>query len=142
MPALSRRSPCARRARLPRAVLVVVMSLYVACSSGLSRPPTGEIPPDAFVEVVPYPPPVARVETVPPREDERDVWIDGQWAWNGKTWRWLPGAWVKPPAGAYFTPSAVRRAADGQLYFAPATWRAADGRPLGFGVEVCAPPGS
>jgi hypothetical protein len=87
-----------------------------------------------MTEEVAYPPPPARVETVPPQKNRLDVWIDGQWAWDGKTWTWLAGAWVTPPRGAYFTPWATTRRADGRLLFARAVWRAKDGRPLDFGL--------
>jgi hypothetical protein len=61
------------------------------------------------------------------------VWLDGQWTWGGKTWNWLPGAWVTPPKGGYFTPWTAARRADGRLFFTPATWRTRDGHALDFG---------
>ena len=27
------------------------------------------------------------------------VWIDGEWAWQGRRWAWRIGRWVEPPAG-------------------------------------------
>src|ERR1700722_16004363 len=45
--------------------LGAAIALLPACLGSLPRPPTGPIPPDAMNEV-PYPPPPARVETVPP----------------------------------------------------------------------------
>jgi hypothetical protein len=124
----------------PCAGLILATLLHTACSVELKRPPIGQAPPGAFEEIVPYPPPAARVETVPPQKSEGEVWIDGQWDWDGKRWKWLPGAWTRPPAGAHFTPWEVKRTEDGQLHFAHATWRAADGRPLGYRRDVC-PPG-
>lgn len=127
---------------LPSAGLILAALLHTACYSSLSRPPRGKVPPDAFEEVVPYPPPAARVETVPPQKSEGEVWIDGQWDWDGKTWKWVPGAWMRPPESASsFTPWSLKRAEDGRLHFARATWRAADGRALGLiHHEVCPTP--
>ena len=88
---------------------------------------------------VPYPPPPARVEITPPRGSDRDVWIDGQWEWDGKMWKWLPGTWMTPPENAYFTPWTAVRTRDGRLLFARAAWRSKDGRPLDVasGRDVC-----
>lgn len=120
----------------------ISLTLFSACSAKLPRPPTGPVPEDEMIEV-PYPPPPARVETITSRRDERAVWVDGQWEWDGKAWRWLAGGWVTPPANAYFTPWRVARRSDGRLFFARASWRDEAGRPLdfGFGHDVCAPPG-
>jgi len=120
---------------LRAAVLLVLLS---GCSGSLPKPPTGPVPPDAMVEV-PYPPPPAHVETTPPRTKVGDVWIDGQWEWDGKMWKWLAGAWMTPPANAYFTRWTAARRADGRLFFARATWRARDGRSLdlGPGRDLC-----
>jgi hypothetical protein len=105
------------------------LALLPACSGSLPFPPTGPIPPGALVEV-PYPPPPAHVETIPPQKESRDVWLDGRWEWVGAAWRWLDGTWMSPPAGAYYTPWQTVRSSDGRLFFARATWRAKDGRPL------------
>lgn len=116
----------------------IPLALLPACSESLPFPPTGPIPPDALVEV-PYPPPAARVETVPPHAEDGEVWVDGQWDWAGTEWRWAGGAWTRPPAGAYFTPWQTVRRSDGRLFFARATWRAKGGRPLDVagGHAVC-----
>jgi hypothetical protein len=127
---------CGPRSRALALALLALPAL--ACSSALPRPPLGPTPPDALDRVVPYPPPPARVEIVPPQKDPRAVWIGGQWDWDGRTWKWIAGAWTRPPAGAaYFTPWTAVRRPDGRLFFARATWRDAHGRPLGFGHEVC-----
>ncbi len=127
--------------RLGAAGLCAAIALTPACSGSLPRPPTGPVPPDAMTEV-PFPPPPARVETVPPRKKDGDVWIDGQWDWDGKAWKWLEGSWTTPPANAYFTRWATERRSDGRLFFARATWRARDGRPLDVapGHDACPPP--
>ncbi len=121
-----------------RAPLLVAIVL-TACSPGLPRPKTGPVPKDAMFEI-PYPPPAARVETIPAKKSEADVWIDGQWDWDGRDFRWQPGTWMKPPAAdAYFTRWRAERRRDGRLYFARAAWRDKRGRPLAAwpSLEVC-----
>jgi hypothetical protein len=118
----------------------ILCAVLPACSASLPKPPTGRVPPGAMIEV-PYPPPAARVEIIPPKTNRLDVWIDGQWEWDGKVWKWLDGAWMTPPANAYFTPWAAERRSDGRLFFARAAWRAKDGRPLDVDVgrDACSP---
>jgi hypothetical protein len=120
--------------------MVMGMLLLSACSSSLPRPPTGRVPTAGMMEV-PYPPPPARVEVIPPQPGKLDVWIDGQWDWGGRAWQWLPGSWLTPPPNAYFTRWTTMRTIDGRLLFARAAWRRKDGRPLEKkpGAEVCPP---
>lgn len=89
----------------------------------------GPTPASALFEV-PFPPPPSRVETIPVSKDEREVWIDGQWDWDGKDYRWQPGSWVVPPENAYFSRWESKRQKDGRLYFAPAAWRDKQGKTL------------
>lgn len=91
--------------------------------------------------VVPYPPPAARVEVIPPQEDARKVWVDGQWEWDRGRFRWTEGKWVLPPPDAYFTPWSTRRRADGTLIFQSAAWRGPSGRRLRIttGEDMCRP---
>ena len=96
---------------------------------------------------VPFPPPPARVETVPPRKTASEVWVDGQWEWDGRAWKWRDGAWTTPPPNAYFTRWSTKRRGDGQLLFARAEWRDRAGRPLNVDTkgQLCtapAPPSS
>ena len=58
--------------------------------------------PTSALARVPYPPPPARVESVPPRPSTKATWIDGEWTWRGKRWLWVRGRWVEPPKGAVF----------------------------------------
>lgn len=109
-----------------------------ACSGSLPKPPTGPAARDAMVEV-PYPPPPARTETIPPQKSTAAVWLDGQWEWDGKDWKWLPGSWMTPPANAYFTPWATERRPDGRLFFSRAAWRSRDGRSLDLGADSLCP---
>ena len=91
---------------------------------------------------VPYPPPPARVETIPPTKSAGQVWLDGQWEWGGKAWTWHDGAWTTPPPDAYFTPWTTKRRADGQLLFIRAEWRDKAGLPIHARVDgqACAIP--
>lgn len=83
---------------------------------------------------VPYPPPAARVETIPPKPRELAVWVDGRWTWEVKHWKWQRGAWVLPPRDAYFSPWQLFRSSDGTLSISPAMWTSADQR------QIAAPP--
>jgi hypothetical protein len=112
-------------------IALAVAALAAACGSSLPTPETGVHPRDytTFVEV-PYPPPPARVEFVPPKPADGAVWVDGQWDWEGKRWVWLPGGWVMPPANGYFAPWVTVRRVDGKLFFAKASWHDRSGTPI------------
>lgn len=78
----------------------------------------------------PRPPPV---EIVPPRPAAAGdvVWADGGWEWSNERYRWDPGGWVIAPSGAKRARwVVVRREVDGQLFFAPSTWRDASGKAI------------
>jgi hypothetical protein len=80
---------------------------------------------------VPYTPRSPPVEVVPLRPSTPSglVWADGGWDWDGERFRWLPGGWVAPPVGATRARWViVRRTEDGQLFFAPSSWRDATGK--------------
>lgn len=116
-------------------IFAALLALAVAafgCGTRLPGPTTGPHPAGStnYVEV-PYPPPAARVEVVPPHPREANaVWVDGEWSWQGKRWVWLPGGWVAPPPGAYFAPWLVYRLDNGRLLFAPGAWHATKGEKL------------
>jgi hypothetical protein len=121
-----------RRASRGAIALLIAAVMAAACGSRIPVPPTGPHPANTtnYIEV-PYPPPPARVEVLPPMPLEPGaVWVDGEWAWQGKRWTWLPGGWVVPPRGAYFAPWLVYRLDNGRLLFAPGTWHAANGERL------------
>lgn len=113
------------------AVAIVAWTLVLCgChSSRLPQPASAPQPQNAYV-TVPYPPPAARVETLPKRPRLDAVWIDGQWSWDGQRWQWVAGAWVLPPPGGRFARWSIVLLRDGQLLFAPASWRDASGREL------------
>ncbi|MEP7123615.1 MAG: hypothetical protein ABJE95_21985 [Byssovorax sp.] len=121
------------------AALALAFASLPACSTSLPKPPGGIVPTSAMIEV-PYPPPAARVETIPEKKTAGQIWIDGQWEWDAKAWKWRDGAWTTAPPNAYFTPWTTKRRADGQLLFARAEWRDPSGRPLNVDDhgQVCA----
>lgn len=82
---------------------------------------------------VPYTPRPPPVEIVPARPSATGdlAWADGGWEWNGERYRWDPGAWVVVPAGARRARwVVVRREIDGQLFFAPSSWRDGAGKAI------------
>jgi hypothetical protein len=101
----------------------------VACSSSLPLPAQARQPPSEYLPV-PYPPPAAFAETVPPSPSKGAVWLDGHWAWRGSTFVWERGGWVVPPKGARFAPWRIRYAPDGTLLFAEEAWYDAQLQPI------------
>ncbi len=126
----------ARRGNWALGVVMALTALPVlgACLRSLPRPPTRAPSPDDATLEVPYPPPPARVETVPAKPGDGVVWVDGQWDWDGRDYRWLGGAWVKPIPSGFFVPWITKRREDGRLFFARAGWHAADGKVIEFGT--------
>jgi hypothetical protein len=61
-------------------------------------------------------------------------WIDGQWRWESGQWQWQHGGWYLVPKGTRFARWEAKRRPDGQLLFAPASWRDSANR------EAPAPP--
>jgi hypothetical protein len=117
-----------RRAALAGVVLVW-LAAGTACTGSLPRPLFVSHPTAALVKV-PFPPPPARVEYVPEQPRDDAVWIDGEWAWEGRLWAWTYGRWVVPPAGARYSPWTTVRDRQATLYFASGTWRDAGGRAI------------
>jgi hypothetical protein len=111
--------------------LVGALAVFpLGCGGGVPKPALGMHPCDAFVEV-PYPPPAAVAEVIPPKPRDGAVWMDGQWAWRGRYYVWQRGGWILPPPdGAYLAPWTRYYDKDGALFFADGVWRAKDGRRL------------
>ena len=112
---------------LLRSVALLLAAQLAACSHALPLAPTGphvgEEP-----QIVPTPPPPARVEIVPAPPDPNAVWVDGEWLWKGRRWVWQPGGWQVPRPGSYYAPSTIVRLSDGQLAWFRGQWKYA---PLG-----------
>ncbi len=118
-------------ARLFAVIVVMGLSLSHACGSSIPAPTTRRHPTGTNYIEIPYPPPAARVEIIPPKPQEGGaVWIDGEWTWQGKSWVWEPGGWVAPPPGSYFASWEMLRLDNGKLLFAPGSWHAPDGHAL------------
>jgi hypothetical protein len=117
------------RVSLARISVAAALVAHVACNGRLPHPPYAAHPTSALGEV-PFPPPPARVEEVPPRPTDDAVWLDGEWNWRGRAWSWLPGRWVRAPAESVYCPWTAVRDAAGRLFYAPGTWRNAKGEPI------------
>ena len=117
--------------RLAVAILVsCCTALHAAgCGSSLPEPDFVDPPPDAFVKV-PYPPPAALAEVVPEEPSGDPVWIDGSWAWRGKSYVWQRGGWMLPVPGAGYVRPRVEYRKDGTTMFAEAAWYDQSGNKL------------
>jgi hypothetical protein len=135
---------CKRYARLARFLLRAVVEPVanwlsrlvvfgalagVACSTSLPTPRVARQPRAEYLPV-PYPPPAAFAETVPPSPEAAAVWVDGHWAWRAQAFVWQRGGWVVPPADAYFAHWRIRYAPDGTLLFAEEVWYDARLKPI------------
>ena len=111
----------------------LALAFLVACGApSVPRPSHVQVVADDYVAVpfTPQPPPVEIVPARPAAAGDL-VWADGGWEWNGERFRWSPGGWVVVPPGAKRARwVVVRRAIDGQLFFAPSSWRDAAGKPI------------
>lgn len=106
------------------AAAVVLALAAAACGrTTVPMPPRAQVRMEDYV-AVPYPPRPPPVELLPPRPQPAAVWVDGSWEWDGSRYTWQPGAWVLLPEGARRARwVVVRRAEDGQLFFAPSSWQ-------------------
>jgi hypothetical protein len=93
-----------------------------ACVASLPRPTYVQQPTSALLPVG-YPPPPARVEFVPKQPASDAVWIDGEWAWQGRRWAWRIGRWLVAPKNARYAPWTMVREADGTIDYAAGAWR-------------------
>jgi hypothetical protein len=86
--------------------------------------------PRAEYRPVPYPPPAAFAEVVPPRPRSDALWVDGHWAFRGGTYVWQRGGWLLSPLGGHFAHWRLRYAPDGTLMFAEEVWYDARLKPI------------
>jgi hypothetical protein len=118
-----------RREALPAWILAIAL-IAAACSGSLPRPPATQVATDDYV-AVPFSPRVPPVEFIPPAPSKDAVWVDGSWEWAGNRYGWRYGSWVVPPSEARHARwVVVRREADGQLFFAPSSWKDASGKTM------------
>lgn len=115
-----------------RAAIIAAASsaLVTGCSAALPRPPAAQVSASDYVPVA-FSPRTPPVEFVPPRPSKKAVWVDGSWVWTNNRYVWRFGSWVIPPRGARHARwVVVRRASDGQLFFAPSSWKDASGKTI------------
>lgn len=100
--------------------------LCLSCGAALPGP---EVRPQVAsnYEQVPYPPPSALVEIVPPSPKDGAVWVDGYWAWAGRFFVWERGGWFALAEGVYVSPWSAKYDENGQLSYAPTVWYGPDG---------------
>lgn len=98
------------------------------CSSSLPHPEWAQVDASDYVEVASSPRP-APVEFVPQRPRSDALWVDGSWEYVGERYVWKSGTWAIVPRGLRRARwLLVRRKEDGQLFFAPSTWKDAAGK--------------
>jgi WXXGXW repeat (2 copies) len=73
---------------------IAAAAMWVALLGGCAGPDPG-----ARVTVVaaPYPPPAKRAEIPPPAPAADLLWCVGHWHWNGVTYAWTPGHYLRRP---------------------------------------------
>ena len=127
---------------MAEASILLACSLGAACSaSHLPRPPISPQFPEDFLPVT-EPAPAPRAQAIPARPNPNAVWIDGEWVPAGPRWRWQPGGWATPPAGATLALHQSSWQSDGSLRHAPSVFHLRDGSRLtvasvlGLGSEL------
>ncbi len=115
---------------LAAALVGSCVSVLSAC--GVDVPPGPPKAPNStgnYIEV-PYPPPPGRIEYVPKRPNDKALWVDGEWRYRGRRWRWVPGSWFDVPAGARFAHWASTIRSDGVFMYASGEWMDANGKAI------------
>jgi hypothetical protein len=135
-------STAAKSRRSNRWGVCAASLLSGACAASLPGPPPVIHPESAYTEV-PYPPPAALVEAVPPSPSSALVWMDGNWTWQGQFYVWMRGGWVLAPTGASFAQCQWHYTRSAQLMFASGAWYASNGsriRPPLIQLSAYTPP--
>ena len=107
----------------------VVGAACASCASSVATPEPARQPRSEYLPV-PYPPPAAFAEVVPPKPRPGALWVDGHWAFRGGAFVWQRGGWVIAPEGARFAHWRIRYAKDGTLLFAEEVWYDARLKPM------------
>jgi hypothetical protein len=100
-------------------LFTLLVAALLGCGGRQVDAPRGAHPANDAV-AVPYPPPPAKLEEVPPRPHASCVWTDGYWDFTDR-WEWQDGEWVLPPANCRLAPVELRRQG-GQLWHARPRW--------------------
>jgi hypothetical protein len=127
-----------------------VLAALIACSSRTRLAPEAPLPdaidPSDYAGslVVPYPPPPAKVETMPPAPtNPACVYLDGQWTFGSRDWQWVAGAWVIAPGGCAFVRQRLFWLALGsegsELRFRPGRWVQTSNNALDCPVATACP---
>jgi hypothetical protein len=109
--------------------LALSFLVCAACSSALPEPLPIRQHPRAYQQV-PYPPPAAFVELIPEKPDDRALWVDGHWSFQGKRYYWRRGGWVIPQPDSRYANCRIRYGSDGTISFAEAGFYDAQGNKL------------
>jgi hypothetical protein len=101
---------------------MLLLPFVVGCRGSLPQPVKAASPEEAYVEV-PYPPPAALAELIPPRPKLSGVvFLDGGWTWRGGYYVWQRGGWVVPRPGQRLAPWSLKYTPDGRAFFAETRW--------------------
>ncbi len=112
------------------AVASLAGALSFACGPSLPEPVTVDHLAGQYDEV-PYPPPAALAETVPPPPKGASVvWIDGEWLFRGRTYAWKRGGWVSDEPNMRYAPPDTVYTQDGRILRAPGSWLSDEKRPV------------
>lgn len=119
------------RSDLLRLVVILGSALTFACGAPTvpepARASNDQLQEEPRAVDVTHPPPAALPEIVPDAPSVSAVWVDGQWAWQGRTWLWRRGGWVEP-GNLRLVPSRVVYDKTGTLSFERAIWIDPEGR--------------
>ena len=81
------------KATIIAALIAAVGSIIVALISVFGNPPEAppiDVPPEGPALSCPQPPPVEQINVTP---QERYVWIQAEWNWDGGKFEFTPGHW-------------------------------------------------
>jgi hypothetical protein len=110
--------------------VLVIVAFVAGCGASIPRPTFVQVDAADYIEV-PFQPPTPPPEYIPPRPRKDAVWINGTWEWRTRRYLWRYGSWVVLPRGATYAQwTVVRRKGDGQVFFAPSSFRDASGKKL------------
>ncbi len=84
------------------AASAATLAVAAAVLSGCYAPPTRVVRTDTVVEssngtVVALRPPAERTEVIPVAPNDRMVWQQGRWSWDGNGYVWMAGHYVERP---------------------------------------------
>ena len=104
------------------ALPLAALQLAVGCAPTVPGPVLGPHADDDPVLYVPYPPPPARSEELPPQPTVDAVWVDGHYRFRSNGYEWVEGGWVMPLQGGHYAPPLVVRLRDGKLVYYEGHW--------------------